>query len=278
MRYTKILKPLPLFIAAAVFITACSAPAAELLDGPIVAEMKNGQKSGDKTFDHSEYDALLKKHVDIDSGRVDYAGFKSDEAKLDAYLKTIAEANMKELGGDEQHALLINAYNAYTVKLILENYPLDSIRDISDPWKTERYVVTSHKLSLDNIEHNLIRPFFKDPRIHFAVNCAAKDCPPLRPTAYTGAKLDKQLDEATRAVLSSSQFVRVESDRLHVTKLFDWYGDDFVNKEFKGHAPNAARYIARYTTDEVREFIESKNNDPTIRFLDYDWSLNDTAR
>lgn len=278
MRYISILKTLPMFIAATVFIMACSAPAAELFDGPIVAEMKTGQESGSKIFDHSDYDALLKEHVDIDNGRVDYAGFKSDEAKLDAYLKTIAEVDMKELGGDEQHALLINAYNAYTVKLILENYPIDSIRDTSDPWGSERYVVGSHRLSLDNIEHNLIRPIFKDPRIHFAVNCAAKDCPPLRPFAYTGAKLDDQLDEATRAVLSSSRFVRVESDRLHVTKLFDWYGDDFVNKEFKGHASNAARYIARYTSTEVREFIESKDNDPTIRFLDYDWSLNDTAR
>ncbi|MBA2662434.1 MAG: DUF547 domain-containing protein [Bradymonadaceae bacterium] len=275
--------PHPRFFVAALLtlltlITACSAPSADLLDGPIVAEMTEGQKSGGQVFDHSAFDALLSAHVDAQAGRVNYAGLKADRAKLDAYLQTIAKARMQDLGADEQHALLINAYNGYTLKLIVENYPVGSIRDLSDPWGSARYEVASHTLSLDNIEHNLIRPIFKDPRIHFAVNCAAKDCPPLRATAYTGEALDAQLEEASRAVLGSPRFVRVEGDKLRVTKLFDWYGDDFTNNDFKGSASNVARYVARYSSDSVRAFIEAKNNDPTVDFLDYDWSLNDSGK
>lgn len=267
-----------LVVAAAIFLTACSAPAAELSEGPIVSELEAGRESGEAVFDHSAYAALLQEHVVAESGRVDYAGFKADEDKLDAYLQRIATADLKTLGEDEQLALLINAYNAYTLKLILENYPLDSIRDLSDPWQTARYVVGSHTLSLDNIEHNLIRPLYKDPRIHFAVNCAARDCPPLRPFAYTGAALDDQLDQVTRSVLSSPSFVRVETDQLHVTRLFEWYGGDFTDDDFHGHASTIPAYIARYTSPEVRSFIEDAGNEPPIQFLDYDWRLNDLPR
>jgi hypothetical protein len=262
----------------ALAMTACSAPAAELFDGAIVSELTEGQQSGTATFDHSAFDELLKAHVRVEQGQVDYVGLKADEARLDAYVQAIATVDLRTLGADEQHALLINAYNAYTLKLILEHYPVGSIRDISNPWKTERYVVGSHTLSLDNIEHNLIRPIFKDPRIHFAVNCAAKDCPPLRAAAYTGAGLDAELEAATRAVLGSSRFVRVDGDRLMVTKLFEWYGGDFTDKSFKGHAATIPAYVARYASPEVKSFIENRNNAPTVRFMDYDWSLNDVAR
>lgn len=258
---------------------ACSAPAAEVLDSPIVEEMKEGRQSGSASFDHSEFDALLDEHVDLDKGRVDYAGLKEDREKFDAYLDKIAEVEIEELGEDEQLALLINAYNAYTLDSILEEYPdIDSIRDLSDPFEAKRHKVASYTLSLDDIEHKLIRPIFKDSRIHFAVNCAARDCPPLRPDAYTGGEIDDQLDEATADVLGSSQFVRVEGDELRVTKIMDWYGDDFVDEDFDGHASSLPAYIEQHTPDDdVRSFIEAHDGEPSVSFLDYDWRLNDVS-
>ena len=267
---------LALLIAGFTTSVACSAPSAELYDGEIADVLNADGDNEGASFDHSDFEKLLARHVDADTNRVRYADLKTDSESLDAYLETIANAELETLGPDEQHALLINAYNAYTLQLILEHYPgIDSIRDISDPWGNERYVVAGYPLSLDQIEHQLIRPIFKDPRIHFAVNCAAIDCPPLRPWAYRGDSLDEQLDEVTHDVLSASDFVRVEGDELQVTRLFDWYEDDFINDSFHGHAANVAQYIVRYSTEDVRRFVESHDGEPSVSFLDYDWGLND---
>lgn len=259
-------------------IFSCAASGAERIDSPIVEAMQQGHESGETTFDHSDFEALLEAHVVLEKRAVDYASLADDKEKLDAYLDKVSEGDLTELGEDEQLALLINAYNACTLRLVLEHYPeLDSIRDISKPWSKERCEVGSHSLSLDDIEHGLIRPIFKDPRIHFAVNCAAKDCPPLRPFAYTGEAIDDQLDKVTRDVLSSESFVRIENEKLHVTKLFDWYGDDFVDSTFEGHASSRAEYLARYADKQVRAFIEEHDGEPPVSFLDYDWSLNDNG-
>ena len=265
-----------LIASLAIAIAGCSAPKAELYDGPIVGELQSGWDDGDESFDHEVYEELLQAHVDSESGTVDYAALQQEEEKLDSYLSAIADVDVSTLPKNEQLALLINAYNAYTLKLIAENYPLDSIRDISSPWTTERYEVGGHTLSLDGIEHNLIRPLFLDPRIHFAVNCAAIDCPHLAEFAFTGDKIDEQLRERTEAILSNEKFLRVENDILHLPKVMDWYSDDFLSESFQGHASTLPEYVAPFTTDEVRQFIENHDGDPPTRFLDYDWGLNDT--
>lgn len=255
------------------------APRAELFNHPIVSELQTGIEGGSATFDHGLFDEILQAHVVLEEGGVDYAGLKEDEGKLDEYLASLAEAPLEELTESEQLALLINAYNGYTLKLILENYPgISSIQDLSNPWTTERYVVGGHTLSLDQIEHNIIRPLYKDPRIHFVVNCAAKDCPYLADEALTGERLEEQLEERTRAILQDSNFVRVEGNRLHFTRIMHWYGDDFVNSDFKGAQATVAAYIAGYATDEVRRFIEAANGDPATRAMEYDWTLNDVSR
>jgi uncharacterized membrane protein YdjX (TVP38/TMEM64 family) len=221
-------------------------------------------------FDHSAFDRLVKAHVDPD-GWIDYPGLAADQAALDAYLGAVAAAPFEALGRDEKLALLINAYNAATIKLILDYWPLDSIRDIPARrrWRDERWVVGGRTLSLDQIEHEQIRPHFIEPRIHFALVCAAGGCPPLRPEAFTGDRLEEQLEEQTRYVHSQATWLRWEPARgtLHLTPLYDWYGGDFEQV-----AGSVEAYVARYVPglaehDRVR-----------IRWLDYDWAINDVSR
>jgi hypothetical protein len=250
-------------------------PSVDLGDAPVVAEVKH-EPAKPAAFDHSDYEKLLAEHVDAAAGRVDYAGLKADRKKLDAYLERIAEVDLETLGRDAKLALLINAYNAYTLQLILEHYPgIESIKDLKSPWKTDKYVVGGHKLSLDDIEHGLIRALYKDSRIHFAVNCASIGCPPLQSFAYTGPKIDEQLDLAARRTLQNKRYVRIEGDELHLTKLLNWYHGDFTGADFTPHSKTLAAYVARFGADEVRRFVKKHDGEPSVEFMDYDWALND---
>lgn len=254
---------------------AC-APKPKLVNLPIVGQLGVGVVQGRSSFDHSAFDALLKAHARPDIGRVDYAGLKRDEARLDAYLKALEGADVRVLGGDEQLALLINAYNAYTLKIIVERYPdVRSIRDLKDPWTTARHNVGGQVMSLDQIEHGLLRPFYRDPRIHFAVNCASVGCPPLGDEAFTGERLNAQLDAATRRALRHPRYAKVEGGKLHLTQILKWYGDDFTSAEFKDHAPTVAAYVARYADAPVAALVRQADGDPEVVFMPYDWSLND---
>lgn len=264
-------------------LTQCSfAPKAKRIEGDVARAVKQGIARGTESFDHSKFDAFLKRHVDIENFRFDYVGAKKQEAELDTYLAQLAAADLATISRDHLFALLVNAYNAYTVKSILGTITPDrpagvaSIRDISDVFSRKQHTVGGFRLSLDNIEHNILRPFFKDPRIHFAVNCASVSCPPLAKEAYTGERLEAQLEAAARRTLQHPNYIRVEDGRLRVTEVMDWYGSDFVNAEFHNSAGSLAEYIARYATDEVKAFIARHVGDPPIRFLDYDWSLNRT--
>ncbi len=269
-------------LAALAWLTSCTsgclslfAPSAKLVDSPIVEDLKKDPDDA-QDFDHSAYAELLEQHVDYDTARVDYAGLKNDEAKLDSYLDTIATVDFATLDQDAKLALLINAYNAYTLKLILEHYPgIESIKDLDSPWKTKRYVVAGHKLSLDDIEHGLIRPFFEDSRIHFAVNCASLGCPPLAPWPYEGAKIDEQLDQAARRTLQDDRYARVEDGKLELTSVMNWYRDDFVSDEFSPSAQTLPMYAAKYGGDEIRQLVDEHGGEPAVGFLEYDWALND---
>lgn len=218
-------------------------------------------------FDHSVFDRLLEEHVDED-GWVDYRGFARNAEALDAYLDAVAGARFDELGRDQKLALLINAYNAATIQLILDHFPVASIRDIprARRWKAERWVVGGDRLSLDEIEHREIRPHFAEPRIHFALVCAAVGCPPLRNEAFTGERLERQLQEQTRYVHAHSTWARWDpaTRTLRLTPIYKWYEGDF--EQTAGSVPAfATRYIPS---------IEPFEN-VRIRWLDYDWTLND---
>lgn len=261
-------------------VVSCGAPRAAPLGGDIADVVERGIASGSGSFDHSIWDELVRKHAKDGGRRFDYAGLKADAEPFTRYLDTIASADLGSLPPTEIQALLINAYNAYTVQTVLENvtdegrYEIDSIRDVSDVFGREVHALGGFTLSLDNIEHNLLRPMFRDPRFHFAVNCASISCPPLPTQAFTAEGLDDQLDTWTRSALRNPDYVAIDGEALLVTKIMDWYGGDFIDPEYKGSTATLGEFIRRYATKEVAAFIEAANDDPPVRFRDYEWGLN----
>ncbi|WP_413698894.1 DUF547 domain-containing protein [Psychromonas sp. KJ10-10] len=207
---------------------------------------------------------------------------KQDQAQLKAYLTVLSNVSQSTFDGwspSQQLAFLINAYNAWTVKLILTKYPdLESIKDLgslfSSPWKKKFIPLLGKTLSLDDIEQDLIRGHFDEPRIHFAVNCASIGCPALRAEAYQSDKLDAQLEEATNLFLADASRNRINNDELQVSKIFDWYQSDFEKQQ------TLATFLVKYAnalnlTDQQKEDVINGKID--IEFLDYNWSLNSVA-
>lgn len=221
---------------------------------------------------HDGWDVLLQMHVK--NGLVDYNGFKEHENRLDDYLQQLAEIPTEQISGNEKFALYINAYNAYTIKLILQNFkngrPPVSIKDIggfwSSPWSIRFAVVSGETLTLDNIEHDILRKEFDEPRVHFAVNCASRSCPPLLNKAYRGVLLDEQLQENTRKFLNDRHFTRMEGTTLYVSKIFKWFGEDF-NDDIPG-------FVRKHAGAQLQHVFEAGGDRIVVKYLDYDWSLN----
>jgi uncharacterized membrane protein YdjX (TVP38/TMEM64 family) len=241
----------------------------------VADEIRAALSSGSATFDHAEWDRLLAQGTG--SGLVDYAFMRNNRAVLDAYLDRVAAADLAGLAPDELKALLINAYNALTVRVILDNPGVSSIREIDGVWTDIRHGFGGHELTLDNLEHNLLRPFFRDPRIHFAVNCASMSCAPLPGWAFEGPELEEQLEERSRSFLSDARHVRVEDGRLVVSRYFDWYGDDFTAEGWTPRAETVPGFIQRYAGPEVGALVSSADGRVPLEFIDYDWSLNSVS-
>lgn len=223
-----------------------------------------------ETVDHSLFDALLKQHV-LPDGNVDYQGFQKDEARLDSYLAVLEQAAPDTLSRNEKFAFYINAYNAWTVKLILSGYPgVKSIKDLggffSSPWKKKIARINGKVMTLDDIEHAILRPEFKDPRVHFAINCASKSCPVLRPEAYVASRLDSQLDDATGNFLHDPQHNYLKGNDLYVSSIFKWFGEDFQN--------DIVGFFVRHARGKQKDDLIGKKQGIKVRYLDYDWSLN----
>ena len=198
-----------------------------------------------EVVDHSEWDKLLKKHVDK-NGMVDYKGFAKDKSKLTQYLIMLSKTEPTEAWSvQELLAYYINTYNAYTVDLILNNYPVKSIKDISGPWTKGIVPIGDNNLSLGGIENGILRKM-NEPRIHFAINCASISCPKLLNEAYTASSIDSQLDRATKEFINSSKNdLKAENPKL--SSIFDWYKKDFeVNGEV-----DVIAYINRYTEKPI---------------------------
>ncbi len=241
------------------------------------------------TFDHGALNELLQAHVRIkEEGRisqVDYAGFASERSKLTGYLRQIASVQVEEFDSwtvSDQLAFLLNAYNGWTVELILGKYPdVESIKDlgsfIQSPWKKKFIPLLGETRSLDDIEHGLIRGSgrYKDPRIHFAANCASIGCPALRAEAYRGADLERQLNEATTLFLRDRSRNRLNGRVLEVSSIFKWYREDFAMgwHSFLSLADFFAGYAQALdlTAEDVRALVSEEIK---IEFLDYDWRLN----
>jgi hypothetical protein len=209
---------------------------------------------------HDEFDALLRKYVST-SGKVNYQGFKNEEGKLDAYLQKLEKTNIeKNWSQNKTLAFWINAYNANTIKLILKNYPVKSIMDLNNgkPWDVKWIKINRRTLSLNNIENDIIRPKYKEPRIHFAVNCAAKSCPPLLNKAWTEGNLNSNLERQTKSFINNSNYNTITAGKVEVSKIFDWYGKDFG--ELK-------TYLNKYSSTKI-------GAGTSVNFKTYNWDLN----
>ncbi len=251
---------------------ACAAPASEPATGQVATDVQRSLAGGTARFEHAEWARLLAGGTS--DGLVDYDYMAAERPALDRYLDEVARADLAALASDELKALLINAYNALTVRTMLDHPGVSSIRDIDGVWTSIRHTVGGHELTLDNIEHNLLRPFFKDPRIHFAVNCASMSCAPLPPWAFTGDALERQLEERTRSFLTDPRNVEVRGGGLAVSRYFDWYGDDFTAEGWEPRSATIPEFIAHYSRPEVRDLVATAEGPVRIEFLDYDWSLN----
>ena len=210
---------------------------------------------------HTAFDALLKIYVSA-SGKVNYKGLKKEKDKLNVYLATLSENGIsKGMSRHEQLAFWINAYNAFTIKLILDHYPVKSITDIANgkPWDMRWIAIKDKTYSLNDIENSILRPQFKEPRIHFAVNCAAKSCPPLMNRAWTASRLERDFEERTKAFVNNPAYNEIAADRIRLSKIFDWYSGDFGD---------LIGFLNKYSS--VRIDREAK-----IEFLEYDWGLNE---
>jgi len=242
-------------------------------------------------FDHTIWDDMLSAHVRvIDDGQatqVDYNGFKAERKRLGSYLEMLSNIkhdSFEQWPYADKLAFLINAYNAWTVELILTAYPdLVSIKELGglfqSPWEKEFIPLFNKKVTLDHIEHDLIRGSqgFNEPRIHFAVNCASIGCPALRDEAYAAENLDRQLEQQTSLFLSDKSRNYLDDSTLYVSPIFKWYRGDF---ETGWRSANSLReFLALYAHSlglNEQQTRLLKTGDIKIRFLDYDWSLNDT--
>ena len=255
--------------------------------------------SADDGFDHTYrvYGTVLRQHVD--GTRVDYVGLKARRASLDTVVATLGRVTAVELDGwtePQQIAYWINAYNAFTLQVIIDHYPIksswlrtwlrlaprDSIKQIDGVWTSLRWPAAGRTMTLDEIEHETIRKLYDEPRIHFAINCAAISCPPLRREPYTGDRLERQLILAARDYLASDLGLQVDGTTLRVSSVFRWFGEDFIDDYGRlvdggGRQPDRAilGVVAKYGPAEASGLAQSGT--ARVRFLKYDWSLNDTA-
>lgn len=237
-------------------ITEPAAAPEEVIDEVVEVEMEIPSPRPN----HTSFNGLLKTYVN-GSGKVNYAGLKKDEAKLDAYLAILAkDAPDGYWSRNEAITYWLNAYNAFTLKLILKNYPVNKITDLhgGKPWDVKWIKLEDKTYSLNQIEHDIIRPRYKDPRIHFAVVCAANSCPPLANYAFSAGIVNTQLDKLARNFINNEKFNQTEGD-VKISKIFEWYAGDFGD---------VRTYLNKYLTTNIPEGAE-------IGYAEYNWGLNE---
>jgi len=257
------------------------------------------QESGQPgvAFSYDDYSAILKANVD-DRGMVDYRSLKQNREQLDAFADALDKLNREDYGrftNEQKIAFWINAYNALTLKTIVDHYPIkasffasfaypkNSIRQISGVWDEITHPVLGERMTLDQIEHQVLRKKFNEPRIHMALVCAAMGCPPLRNEPYTGDKLDAQLADQTRTFLSNPAKFRIdrENGKVYLSSIFKWFGEDFIpdyapEMGFSGHDDKeraVLNFIASNRPAQDSDFLRTGTYE--IEYLDYDWSLNE---
>lgn len=263
----------------ALLVLSQAAPAAPSAD--LWPHWRAHDETSTRAVDHAAWGAFLDEYlVECDDGinRVRYAAVTdADRQALDAYIERLSGIEVTSLDRDEQFALWVNLYNALTVAVILDHYPVDSIRDIdispgwfSDgPWGKELVTIEDRELSLDDIEHRILRPVWRDPRIHYAVNCAALGCPNLMAEPFEANDLDSQLDRQARAYVNHPRGARFEDGELVVSSIFDWYREDFGD---------SAREVIAHLREWAEPALAGRLREAgDIDGYQYDWALNDAA-
>ena len=245
----------------------------------ITAHFSNRNATATATVDHGDWGRLLAAHVRADAdgiNRVDYRRFKAQgQGALRGYLARMQAVPVTSLSRDEQFAYWVNLYNAATIEVVLTRYPVASIRDIKPsifsigPWGMKVVRVEGIELSLDDIEHKILRPIWRDPRIHYAVNCASIGCPNLQREPYTAARLNAMLEAAAREYINHPRGISAGGGAVQASRIFSWYAEDFG-----GNAAGVLRHARHYAREDLARALARAS---TIDGYDYDWRLNDTV-
>jgi len=246
-------------------------------DSELWAIWNVADESSTATIDHGDWQQVLDAYL-VTAGtdginRFDYANITDgDRARLKRYIEQLAMTDPRTYPRAEQRAYWINLYNAVTVEVVLQYYPVKSIRDIgrgllsSGPWKKQWVEVAGQPLTLNDIEHRILRPIWRDPRTHYAVNCASLGCPNLAARAYTAADIDSLLDEAARAYINHPRGVAFENGRLTLSSIYKWFDVDFGESDVA-----VLEHLAKYAEPELAGRLAGYGG--RIRY-DYDWRLN----
>lgn len=231
-----------------------------------------------ESIDHTPWDNLLSRHVrtsDQGVNLVDYHGFSTgDRTMLADYITILSGVPISQFNRDQQLAYWVNLYNALTVRVVLDHYPVESIRDIdispglfaTGPWDKKLISIEGENLTLNDIEHRIMRPIWRDPRIHYVVNCASIGCPNLRDRAYSGTEIDTALDRAATAYVNDPRGVSVVDGKVSVSKIYDWFIEDFGGSEGM-----VLRHLQRYAAPELAARLEVIGK---LSDVHYDWSIN----
>lgn len=238
-------------------LTVDDSPPSELLY-PIESY---SEKDNESTFSHEKWDALLKKYVS-ENGKVNYTGFLNEWGELRSYLFELDNNPPKDdWGRQEKLAFWINAYNAYTIDLILRNFPLNSIKDIKDPWDQRLWKIGDKWYTLNQIEHDILRKM-NEPRIHFSIVCASLSCPDLKSYAYKSSDIETQLTMVTEEFLSDPTKNIISENEVQISKIFQWFAKDFKQDG------SLIDFLNKYTETNIADNAK-------VKFLNYNWALND---
>jgi hypothetical protein len=235
------------------------------------------QPAATATIDHAAWDRFLAAYVVIGGDGINRVAYRDvtavDREALADYIGRLSLTKISSFDRSEQRAFWINLYNALTVQVVIEHYPVDSIRDIDispgmfadGPWGRELVIIEGEALSLDDIEHRILRPIWRDPRLHYALSCAALGCPNLQAVAFAAANTEERLDAAARSYINHPRGVHVEGKTLYLSKIYSWYREDFAQEGLLAH-------IRRYADPKLAGVVARTSRRADI---DYDWALND---
>ncbi|OSQ46237.1 DUF547 domain-containing protein [Thalassospira alkalitolerans] len=275
----RIIVPILVMLWIVVPLRAGAAPDADLWPDWQVHDAQSTAR-----IDHSIWQDILDRHLILEKAGVSLFDYRSAKAQsrseLDAYIAAMQAVAISTYNRDQQLAYWINLYNAETVAIVIDHYPVESIHDIdispgffsSGPWGKKVLQVEGRSLSLDDIEHRILRPIWKDARIHYTVNCASVGCPALAADAYDADKLEEQLDTAALAFIRDPRAVQLTPDdtEIKLSSLYDWYRSDFGDED-----QTFADHLARYSGLKLATWLSVHGDDLPIADYEYDWSLND---